>query len=90
MKRIVYEIIKELNILIKLYIIQGFKILCSGRFTRKQRSSFFWRDKGNLLYSNLFNFMDYNSYNVILSNSMCTIKVWLVFWRYKLNSYIFF
>ena len=49
----------------------------TGRFTRKERKLFYWRNKGKIGYSNINSKLDYNMTTIILNNSICGIKVWI-------------
>lgn len=72
--RVVDPLLKTLT---KLEILDGFKISCSGRFTRKQIATYYWEKKGNLPLNTVTRFVDYAFSTVILKNSICGIKVWL-------------
>jgi len=55
----------------------GFKIKCSGRFSRKQRASSSWFLLGSVPLNKVTSFIDYSAYTVFLSNSAITVKVWI-------------
>jgi ribosomal protein S3 len=55
----------------------GFKIKCSGRFSRKQRASSYWFSLGSVPLNSVTATIDYSMYTVPLANSAITIKVWI-------------
>lgn len=63
----------ELNI----PLIKGYRISCTGRFTRRQRTSYKNYKEGNLSLNMVDSFIDYGSKEVYLRYGACTIKVWL-------------
>lgn len=56
----------------------GFKIKCSGRFSRKQRASAYWFLLGSVPLNTVTAHIDYGTYTVFLANSAITIKVWFI------------
>jgi len=52
-------------------------ILLSGRFSRRDRATYYWRLKGKLPFNSVTAKVDYNMLTVRLKNSLCGIKVWL-------------
>lgn len=55
----------------------GFKMRCSGRFSRRQRASSYWFSLGSVPLNSVNAFIEYASYTVTLVNSAITIKVWV-------------
>ena len=55
--------------------ILGFKFHFCGRFSRRQRASSVWVVSGELPLSSMGTFIDYSFSEVVLTNSMCSIKV---------------
>jgi hypothetical protein len=75
-----FQIINPLlNNLLKFGSFIGFKILCAGRFARKQIATYTWQKKGKVSLNTFKNFIDYSFYTVRLKNSLCGIKVWINF-----------
>lgn len=70
-------ILKDLSTKIKKRIFLGFKIVCSGRFTRKQIATYSWTKKGSLRLNNFSNLVKYSESSVRLKYGLCGIKVWL-------------
>lgn len=57
--------------------LNGFKIHCIGRFSRKQRRSSIWFSRGKLPLSTISANIDYAFYTIPQKNSAVTIRVWL-------------
>lgn len=55
----------------------GFKMQCSGRFTRRQRASSIWFSYGKVPLCTLNENIDYSFFSKPITNSIITIKVWL-------------
>ena len=74
--------------------IRGWKIMCAGRFSRKEIASFIVYKGGAFGFSVVNAFLDYHFSKVILKYSVCGIKVWLVLrkqFRYlKVIRYFFY
>ncbi len=70
-------VIKDLTIKTKNNIISGFKIVCSGRFTRKQIATHIWNKQGALRFNNFSNHIKYSESTVRLKYGLCGIKVWM-------------
>lgn len=78
----IWEILRTINYLFKLLrfkyrIIKGYRIVFSGRFTRKQRSTYSWRTVGSISPSTVKSNLDYCHTSVVLKYSICTVKVWV-------------
>lgn len=66
----------------------GFKMQCSGRFSRKQRASSLWFSENKIPLNTLNAIIDYNFFTIPLRNSAASVKVWL--YRTKnFNKYYF-
>lgn len=74
---IIYNLNKILDFAKKKRIIWGFKILFSGRFTRRDRKIHKWISKGWLSYNTTYCNLDYCLTLATLLNSLCGIKIWL-------------
>lgn len=68
-----------LRTLTQLEFLLGFKVACSGRFTRKQIATYFWEKSGKLPLNTITQFIDYKYLTVTLKNSICGIKIWLCY-----------
>lgn len=55
----------------------GFKFLCVGRFSRKQRASSIWFRENRIPLNTLSAIIDYGYFTIPLRNSAATVKVWL-------------
>lgn len=77
----IWEVLKNVNFLFKglmrRNIIRGYKITCSGRFSRKQRTTYSWKSFGSLGFSSVKSRLDYSYKTIALKYSSCTIKVWV-------------
>ncbi len=70
-------VLKDLTIKVKNNIIAGFKIVCSGRFTRKQIATYIWNKQGALRFNNFSNHIKYSESTARLKYGLCGIKVWI-------------
>lgn len=70
-------ILKDLTIKIKKKIFLGYKIVCSGRFTRKQIATYIWSKQGSIRLNNFSNLVKYSEATVRLKYGLCGVKVWL-------------
>lgn len=77
----IWEVIKNVNYLMRRLmrggVVNGYKITCSGRFSRKQRTTYSWKSFGNLGLSSLKSRLDYSTRSLVLKYSICTIKIWI-------------
>lgn len=73
---IINSITKILQLYIKYNLIFGYKILCMGRFSRKDRASYIWRSF-KIPLNTKFSAIDFSWRNIILKYSICIIKVWI-------------
>jgi hypothetical protein len=79
----VWEVLRNVNYLLqslmrrKRCFVRGYKILCSGRFSRKQRATYSWRVFGSLAVGSMKSKLDYTYRTIALKYSTCTIKVWV-------------
>ncbi len=76
-------VLKDLAKKMKKNIFLGYKIVCSGRFTRKQIATYMWMKKGSLQFNTFTNLIRYSESSVKLKYGLCGIKVWL---GYGLNN----
>lgn len=70
-------ILKDLANKVKKKVFLGYKIVCSGRFTRKQLATYQWTKKGSLHLSKFSSLVKYSEARVRLKYGLCGIKVWL-------------
>ena len=70
-------ILKDLSNKIKSKVFLGYKIVCSGRFTRKQIATYMWMKQGSLNLNNFSSLVKYSQTSIKLKYGMCGIKVWL-------------
>jgi ribosomal protein S3 len=78
----IWEVLKNINFLFrslmrKRHLVKGYKITCSGRFSRKQRTTYTWKSFGSLAFSTVKSKLDYSYRTIALKYSSCTIKVWI-------------
>lgn len=84
---ILQPILKDLSKKIKQGVFLGYKIVCSGRFTRKQIATYIWMKKGAVPLNSLSNIIKYSESKVRLKYGLCGIKVWL---NYGYNDSVLF
>ena len=53
----------------------GFKVQCSGRFTRRQRARSYWFAIGSVPLNKIMAPIEYSAHTVPLINSAMTVKV---------------
>lgn len=70
-------ILKDLSVKIKRKNFIGYKIVCSGRFTRKQIATYMWMKGGSLKLNTLSNLIKYSEVRVRLKYGLCGIKIWI-------------
>lgn len=80
---ILRPILKDLNIKVKQKNFLGYKIVCSGRFTRKQIATYMWMRNGSMKLNTITNLVKYSEVRVRLKYGICGIKVWI---NYGLNN----
>ena len=89
----IWEVIKSVNYLMRRLmkggIINGYKITCSGRFSRKQRTTYSWKSFGSLALSSLKSRLDYSNRSIALKYSLCTIKIWVNLSKKKVRNFDF-
>lgn len=86
----IWEVLRNINFLFKSLmrgkrLVKGYKITCSGRFSRKQRTTYSWKAFGSLAFSTVKSKLDYSYKTIALKYSACTIKVWVRLGKKKLN-----
>ncbi len=74
LKEILKPILKDLS---SNPSIEGFKISCCGRFTKKEIATYKWERQGKISLNTIKANIDYSLNHVILKYSVCGIKVWL-------------
>lgn len=70
-------ILKDLSTKIKRRDFVGYKIVCSGRFTRKQIATYMWMKDGSLRLNTISNLIKYSEARVRLKYGLCGIKIWI-------------
>ena len=70
-------ILKDLQIKIIKKKIIGYKIACSGRFSRKQIASRIWRNSGSINFNTFSNLIKYSFNSIRLKYGICGIKIWI-------------
>ena len=70
-------VLRDLNIRLKQKKIKGFRILCVGRFTRRQIAEKNWFKEGPVPNNNFSHLITYKQIKVRLKYGICGIKVWL-------------
>nr|ALG41030.1 ribosomal protein S3 [Acanthamoeba polyphaga] len=86
----IWEVLRNINFLFKSLmkgkkLVKGYKITCSGRFSRKQRATYSWKAFGSLAFSTVKSKLDYSYKTIALKYSACTIKVWVRLGKKKTN-----
>jgi ribosomal protein S3 len=86
----IWEVLRNINFLFKSLmkkkrLVKGYKITCSGRFSRKQRATYSWKAFGSLAFSTVKSRLDYSYKTIALKYSACTIKVWVRLGKKKTN-----
>lgn len=86
----IWEVLRNINFLFKSLmrgkkLVRGYKITCSGRFSRKQRATYSWKAFGSLAFSTVKSKLDYSYKTIALKYSSCTIKVWIRLGEKKTN-----
>lgn len=74
---ILKPILRDLHIRMKNQKILGYKILCAGRFTRKQIAAKMWYKQGPTSVNNFENLIKYSQIKVRLKYGVCGIKMWI-------------
>jgi hypothetical protein len=77
LKWVLRPIIRDLTEKIKEKKILGYKILCTGRFTRKQIASHLWQNEGAVSVNSYANIIKYFPAKVRLKYGICGVKIWL-------------
>jgi ribosomal protein S3 len=67
--------------------LKGYKMHLTGRFTRKQRASYYWFSRGKVPLNTISAFVDFAFFTIPLTNSAITVKVWLYKSDELLNNY---
>ena len=74
LKEIIRPILKDLT---NNSVIKGFRLSCSGRFTKKEIATYRWERRGKASLNTVTACIDYSFNYVILKYSVCGIKIWL-------------
>lgn len=76
-QRLFQNIGRYLRRLIKKRKLVGFKIMCAGRFARRGRAGLAYQSTGLSSSTNTLHRTDFAFSTVLLTNSICGLKVWL-------------
>lgn len=68
-------------------VIEGYRINCSGRFTKKEIASYEWFRFGRVPMNTLKASVDFAMIPFVLKYSLCSFKVWLHIGRDKLKKF---
>ena len=60
-------------------MIQGYKLICKGRFSRRQRSNKRTFQEGSISFGNIASKTDYIFKDVVLKNSLCGFKLYVTY-----------
>lgn len=71
--------------LIRMRILNGYRLICNGRFSRKQRASKYVFSFGRISLSTVSRRIDYSFQTSVLKNSVCGFKLYLSFIGYRLE-----
>jgi len=74
---VLQSILKDLSWRVNSGLIGGYKILTSGRFTRKQIATYSWVKGGQLPLNQLTKLIKFSVSSVRLKYGVCGIKVWI-------------
>lgn len=77
LKWILSPILRDLATRIKIKTFLGFKLVCSGRFTRKQIATYTWYKKGSLQFNTVSSLIKYSEVRTRLKYGLCGIKLWV-------------
>jgi hypothetical protein len=83
LKEVIRPILKDLT---TNSAIQGFRLSCCGRFTKKEIATYRWERRGHTSLNTIDACIDYSFNFVILKYSVCGIKIWL----HKNSNYKYF
>jgi hypothetical protein len=83
LKEVIRPILKDLT---TNSAIQGFRLSCCGRFTKKEIATYRWERRGHTSLNTIDAYIDYSFNFVILKYSVCGIKIWL----HKNSNYKYF
>lgn len=74
LREILMPVIRHLT---NTYFVKGFRIVCAGRFTRKEIALYDLRTYSSVPFSGVSSHLDFSLAEVVLKYSICGIKVWL-------------
>jgi len=73
----IFQLVNNLcSFYVKKKVIRGFKILLSGRFSRKDRATYIWSEF-KLPLNTKFSAISFGWRNIILKYSLCMLKIWI-------------
>lgn len=67
--------------------ISGFKIMCSGRFSRAERATFLWQKRGRLSLNSFEELIEYDFSEGVLKFGIVGIKVWICYNKLEKSRY---
>lgn len=74
---IIKPIIKDLTSKVKQKVFLGYKLVCSGRFTRKQIATYTWVRGGSVKLNSISSLIKYSESRSRLKYGTCGIKLWI-------------
>ena len=74
---ILKPILRDLHLRMRYNKILGYKILCAGRFTRKQIAAKMWFKQGAASVNNFESLIKYSQMKVRLKYGVCGVKIWI-------------
>ena len=81
-------VLRDLFIRLKQKKIQGYRILCAGRFTRRQIAEKNWYKQGPVTNNNFSSFINYQQSKIRLKYGICGIKIWISYGIKEKNSFL--
>ena len=75
--KISFIVLRLLGDLCRRNVIKGFRVLLAGRFSRKDRATFYWKKTGYLSFNNKMSALDYSVGTKVLRYSLCVCKIWI-------------
>lgn len=74
---VLFPVLKDLTYKVKSNVFLGYKLVCSGRFTRKQIATYTWVKKGSIKFNSVSNLIKYSETRIKLKYGLCGIKLWI-------------
>lgn len=81
-------VLRDLHVRLKQRRIQGYRILCAGRFTRRQIAEKNWYKQGPVPNNNFSSLIHYQQSKIRLKYGTCGIKVWINYGIHQKSSYL--